>query len=238
MNKILLIFSIIFLLNFICANTVPTILNIEHSPEIPAYDGTLKICAKIQNDSELIETRILLEWESHSANLFLYSENELYCRNLTSSYFEAIEGKEVSYKISAKNSYGTSETSWYKFIFGPHINETENNQTDPGTNQTNSTQVISNRSSCGSIKFKQYCDSNWKCGSWTKCTSDGMMYRTCLDTNHCKISYNKPIETMACELTFKSKNTNNQIIPIFLIFNILITLILILILSLILKRKK
>jgi len=45
------------------------------------------------------------------------------------------------------------------------------------------------------------CSPNWKCGAWSECV-EGMMTRTCEDTNNCGLSYNKPAKEMGCESTF------------------------------------
>lgn len=43
------------------------------------------------------------------------------------------------------------------------------------------------------------CDPNWECSGWGDCF-DGVMTRTCHDTNSCNVVYNKPVEKADCEL--------------------------------------
>jgi cysteine-rich repeat protein len=45
--------------------------------------------------------------------------------------------------------------------------------------------------------FVEFCDSNWKCSSWSECVN-GVMTRKCTDTNSCTSEYNRPYETTAC----------------------------------------
>jgi hypothetical protein len=42
------------------------------------------------------------------------------------------------------------------------------------------------------------CNPNWECTSWTECQG-GIQTRTCVDTNHCGLVYNKPFEQTSCE---------------------------------------
>jgi hypothetical protein len=65
----------------------------------------------------------------------------------------------------------------------------------PPINQTQLTSMsVSHRNN-----FVQFCDSNWKCSGWSEC-NNGIMTRSCKDTNNCGLQYNKPTVETGCEL--------------------------------------
>lgn len=47
------------------------------------------------------------------------------------------------------------------------------------------------------------CNPNWKCSSWSECSSSGTQTRTCTDSNDCWTNSGKPSETQTC--TYKVK---------------------------------
>jgi len=117
----------------------------------------------------------------------------------------------------------------------------------PGVNVTNSTQENNEteedkkRTSSGSSgnHFVQFCDPNWECSGWSECY-DGFQKRVCKDTNYCSVSYNKPIEGIACEISEKSLIEEKGINIKNLLFGILTSLgvfLILLIFILILKNQ-
>ena len=44
-----------------------------------------------------------------------------------------------------------------------------------------------------------FCEPGWKCTGWSECDNDKMK-RTCVDSNNCLISYNKPMEETGCTI--------------------------------------
>jgi hypothetical protein len=42
------------------------------------------------------------------------------------------------------------------------------------------------------------CTEDWDCSEWTACRSDGTQLRTCIDSNNCGTTKNKPEETRTC----------------------------------------
>ena len=62
----------------------------------------------------------------------------------------------------------------------------------------------------GFTEFVQFCSPNWECLGWSEC-SDDIMTRTCTDTNHCDVEYNKPLEQSDCSELSKvyEEQTNN-----------------------------
>jgi len=52
------------------------------------------------------------------------------------------------------------------------------------------------------------CEPNWRCSLAGDC-ENGISKRDCVDTNFCDLNYNKPIETVPCEITMPSLVGNN-----------------------------
>jgi len=43
------------------------------------------------------------------------------------------------------------------------------------------------------------CMETWECTDWTKCTSDSLKYRNCIDTNNCGTTEEKPFDLNTCQ---------------------------------------
>jgi len=77
------------------------------------------------------------------------------------------------------------------------------------------------------------CEVNWDCSGWGECVN-GVQTRECVDTNNCKVKYNKPIEELGCESgvveesLVEGNENNNLIIILGSITLILIVLLIIL----------
>ena len=42
---------------------------------------------------------------------------------------------------------------------------------------------------------------NWRCTTWSDCSTDGLQIRTCVDLSNCSTSYNRPNEVKYCLYT-------------------------------------
>ncbi|MFC1682446.1 DUF4215 domain-containing protein [Nanoarchaeota archaeon] len=106
-----------------------------------------------------------------------------------------------------------------------HI-ETQTNQT------TTQTYLYSSHTSSPA----QFCDSNWQCSAWSDCNNN-IKTRTCHDTNYCKFKYNKPTETINCELAsnvFVKEKTNY--LPLIIISSMIILVLVLIIFVLVFRR--
>ena len=86
------------------------------------------------------------------------------------------------------------------------------------------------KSSSGNVLDYSECLPNWKCFGWSEC-SNGVMTRTCYDSNNCEFSYNKPLESSVCvdDKTESVKISNSNIWVFFIGVILLIVLLIILI---------
>jgi len=118
-------------------------------------------------------------------------------------------------------------------ILGPVI-IIENNETEPDED----TSSKSSGSASHNIRYLDinFCEPNWKCGSWSKC-NDGVMKRLCYDINKCGFVYNKPYEKTGCQEEIISKSLIQKNNNIGLWVSLLLSLILIAILILLVNRK-
>ena len=92
------------------------------------------------------------------------------------------------------------------------------------------------KSSKGSRELLQFfCEPNWECSGWGDCF-EGVMTRTCHDTNSCEVSYNKPVERADCKMP-KVLVEEPNLSGLFIFLGILIFLILILFLIMLLRKK-
>jgi len=108
------------------------------------------------------------------------------------------------------------------------INDTDEEEEEDEDNHKSSS------SSYNRIYFESSCLPNWKCTGWSGC-AQGLKTRKCYDTNHCEVAFNKPIESLVCDLKVKidEKGKGNSL----LLLNLLITLILMIILIYIVIKK-
>lgn len=81
-----------------------------------------------------------------------------------------------------------------------------------------------------------FCDSNWRCSSWSECSNE-VQTRNCWDSNYCDFSYNKPPEIIDCEEEIISKSLVDEKgfnLPLFL--SIITALILVLVLVALIRK--
>lgn len=100
----------------------------------------------------------------------------------------------------------------------------------PPINETNSTDDCDEIDTTAMRNhFIQFCDVNWECSGWTEC-SNGIMRRTCYDSNNCNLAYNKPVEEIGCENVLVEERENNYLFNYSWILLLIPTVIFILVL--------
>ena len=79
------------------------------------------------------------------------------------------------------------------------------------------------------LSFNSLCEPHWQCGNWGEC-ADGVMKRNCKDVNSCETPYDKPQESLGCEVNLAKKAVlqNDKIPSVFLFLLALFIVILIL----------
>jgi len=121
MKKIITIYFLLAFLLVGFVSSIPNITLVTINPEKPTISDDVKICAEVFDESEIRIVRLNLRTEQPVYNWGLImdkiSENK-YCKTLSPSVLGAVEGKEFSYIISARNVLGEISiinTSYFKY---------------------------------------------------------------------------------------------------------------------------
>jgi hypothetical protein len=87
------------------------------------------------------------------------------------------------------------------------------------------------------IESLSTCEPNWKCSNWGECV-DGIVKRTCQDSNGCGVNYGKPVETKGCDelLAGKISLTSEETAGSYLWLWIFLALIVILVIVVIMNK--
>ena len=142
-------------------------------------------------------------------------EGDKYITNTATAIFTSQDGHITSTWVAVAPSNGDTTPTYYFIAYV--LGGSENIQSDNldvtvkptcGDGTCNNGETCSTcASDCGTCPtpepecninhFVQFCDVNWKCSGWNECVN-GIMTRTCTDSNNCDTAYNKPAERSDC----------------------------------------